>query len=969
MSYLSKNNALKVLRVTSLPTTGEEGNLYLNTTSKTLHLWEKNTSSFYSVLKTSDFVYDYYAKYSDIVIGSYDNVTRNIIVLIDETDGNVMNTYQSVNGVLKKNLGKSAYQVALDNGFVGTEAEWVNQLNTQVAIATAQATIATNKANEAKTVGFQGTWNASTNSPTLTTTPNAGFVDGAYYDVVVAGTQSITGSSVTFGIGDQVKKVGTTWVRIPNSSRIDNLGDTSIANKQDGDIIQYSSASGLFKNVLRHKNSAPSISVQKDITPSLQEGYLIPDYSYPEANVNYRIASYLVEVGKTYRLIATITTPARGNGSGGAYCLYNTFNSPTNGGIVQQPQLTTKEYDVLITIPAGVTYIRVTQKIVGDSNMLSEVITTPSLATSIATEKGNILDYLVGVALGETIQDGIVLWNTTSAINNSSYKASFFPVIAGRKYRIKGQFTTPDANNANIAFYCFFTSATYTAGITGTLVNQNATTKTYDIVVTAPSTASYIGISQLKSTDVIVVSEVIQQNILSPVVAKAVVDISSNLTKIEANTALLSRQISAVYREGYVIPNYLWEEVDANYKVAKYPVLEGKSYRLQAQVTSKAVAQGTMGAYCWFSQLEVPMTGQITTQPQLTTRLYDVVLTPPVGAKYLCVSQKLVGGDYNTFVELISTPSLKLKLDSISSDNVTCWGDSITWGSAPEDGNYWTKLLQQVIGTSKLVINCGVGGEGAVNIPMRQGAIPMYNSIEFTLPSDTTTVPVGRIDNWIYGGFFKSSYNDEPCSFLLQGEGRDFNTINPCFVDGIECTLSYVRESTNPEQGQYYIKRNVAGTARTIKVGTPVITNAAKNLKQDITILFMGTNDGWVDANDLINRYKKMIEFADVGKKYLIIGIYGGVAKTNHNLNKAGFEALEKAMFKEFGLHFINLRKYCVEQGLVDAGITPTTADNNAIALGDMPPSLLADSVHPNSACSILIKNLIYNRMQNLGFI
>lgn len=63
----------------------------------------------------------------------------------------------------------------------------------------------------------KGGWNASTNSPALTTTPLA---SGNFYTVTVAGTQSITGSSTAFTLGDQVRSNGTAWYRVPNTQAV-----------------------------------------------------------------------------------------------------------------------------------------------------------------------------------------------------------------------------------------------------------------------------------------------------------------------------------------------------------------------------------------------------------------------------------------------------------------------------------------------------------------------------------------------------------------------------------------------------------------------------------------------------------------------------------------------------------------------------------------------------------------------------
>lgn len=59
-----------------------------------------------------------------------------------------------------------------------------------------------------------GSWNASTNTPTLSS--SSGWpAQGRYYIVSVAGTQSVTGSSTAFAVGDWVASTGTAWVRVP----------------------------------------------------------------------------------------------------------------------------------------------------------------------------------------------------------------------------------------------------------------------------------------------------------------------------------------------------------------------------------------------------------------------------------------------------------------------------------------------------------------------------------------------------------------------------------------------------------------------------------------------------------------------------------------------------------------------------------------------------------------------------------
>jgi hypothetical protein len=59
------------------------------------------------------------------------------------------------------------------------------------------------------TVNYKGTWNASTNNPTLNDPPAAS-TKGDYYVVSTAGTQF----SITFGVGDWIISNGTAWEKV-----------------------------------------------------------------------------------------------------------------------------------------------------------------------------------------------------------------------------------------------------------------------------------------------------------------------------------------------------------------------------------------------------------------------------------------------------------------------------------------------------------------------------------------------------------------------------------------------------------------------------------------------------------------------------------------------------------------------------------------------------------------------------------
>jgi hypothetical protein len=80
---------------------------------------------------------------------------------------------------------------------------------------------------------YKGTWNASTNSPTLADgVGNTGDV----YNVSVAGTQDLGSGSITFAAGDWVIYSGTIWEKSINSNAVASVFTrTGAVTAQSGD--------------------------------------------------------------------------------------------------------------------------------------------------------------------------------------------------------------------------------------------------------------------------------------------------------------------------------------------------------------------------------------------------------------------------------------------------------------------------------------------------------------------------------------------------------------------------------------------------------------------------------------------------------------------------------------------------------------------------------------------------------------
>ena len=289
---------------------------------------------------------------------------------------------------------------------------------------------------------------------------------------------------------------------------------------------------------------------------------------------------------------------------------------------------------------------------------------------------------------------------------------------------------------------------------------------------------------------------------------------------------------------------------------------------------------------------------------------------------------------------------------------IVCWGDSLTAGGG------WTSTLQKLSGIP--VYNGGTGGENARTIAARQGAdVMLVNNITIPAACEPVTIAVRKTDSGI---LTEEGYKVTP---LLQGGAH----VNPVKIGEVEGTLRWTGTNYADTNGIWTFTRSAAGEAVTIKRPTAVRTafDRLHNQPSEVMILFIGQNGGYADLTDLIRMHQQMISHFK-GKEYLVLGLSSGTES-----QRAEYE---KQMKQAFGRRFVSLREYLAHPvydtdgktviscyGLDDAGFDPTDADIERIKQGQVPQTLLADSVHYTAATKTVIGTMLYKKMIELGIL
>jgi hypothetical protein len=141
-------------------------------------------------------------------------------------------------------------------------------------------------------LNYKGTWNASTNTPTLTSGVGT---KGDYYQVSVAGSTSLDGLS-NWGIGDVAAFNGTTWQRIEGGADLNGVNLSVSGTSTLGDNATFSTA-GKGVNFSANAN-APGMT--SELLNWYEEGTFTAELrgSVTQATIPVTTTAYYTRVGR-----------------------------------------------------------------------------------------------------------------------------------------------------------------------------------------------------------------------------------------------------------------------------------------------------------------------------------------------------------------------------------------------------------------------------------------------------------------------------------------------------------------------------------------------------------------------------------------------------------------------------------------------------------------------------------------------
>jgi len=250
--------------------------------------------------------------------------------------------------------------------------------------------------------------------------------------------------------------------------------------------------------------------------------------------------------------------------------------------------------------------------------------------------------------------------------------------------------------------------------------------------------------------------------------------------------------------------------------------------------------------------------------------------------------------------------------------SLACWGDSLTAGSGG-DGTTYPDVLAELTGLD--VFNGGVPGERSAGIAAREGGQPAE-----------TTVVGGSIP--AEGGVEVKFGGDV---VIIRDEGTLDGTLMD--VHGV------LTKDQTRVKGAYTFTRDEGGDPVEVPDGTPFITDIGEANRDAGTIIWAGHNDIRLGGGqELLDNIATMVDYVEDGGNYLVLGLSNGTgAEKDTPFYQEGVEFVNPALEEAYGPdHYLDVRRWLIDEGLDAAGIEATDQDETDIA-NDVPPTSLRD--------------------------
>jgi hypothetical protein len=280
----------------------------------------------------------------------------------------------------------------------------------------------------------------------------------------------------------------------------------------------------------------------------------------------------------------------------------------------------------------------------------------------------------------------------------------------------------------------------------------------------------------------------------------------------------------------------------------------------------------------------------------------------------------------------------------VPSKNWVGRGDSMMNGAAGEGVNLLTTLASIL---QVEAFNDGHGGYGSLDVAVNAGAeIPQFTVADNMIPTSGAVeiLNVSPTDGW--RGFGGNS--------VIRIDGR---------LAGVAGQMEYTTAT-----GVRRFIRNSSGSATACPPGTSFFPDGT-GYRDRTQVIWVGRNNISY-PNAILRDVKAMVDYQTaLLPRTLVLGVCTSIDEIVGTSGYNRIATINNALAAVYGDRFLDIRRYLIDNGLADAGLTPTDADREAIANDTIPPQLLhSDGLHLLRPGLIVVGTRVAARAVSLGW-
>ncbi|MDA6068977.1 hypothetical protein NJT12_05010 [Flavobacterium sp. AC] len=258
------------------------------------------------------------------------------------------------------------------------------------------------------------------------------------------------------------------------------------------------------------------------------------------------------------------------------------------------------------------------------------------------------------------------------------------------------------------------------------------------------------------------------------------------------------------------------------------------------------------------------------------------------------------------------------------STEIHCFGDSLTAGAGANQTDFYLSYPDHLKNSlyPRTIVNHGIGGQTIEEIACRQGARPIYLTIE----------------NNTFLGTSNSLITDISNDFVQAPSTQDR------YVTGIICGVPAI--ITRTVGTTHYVIRGFGGSIRNILPNSIFYPDSAYNAKHSIQVLWLGRNNV-PDFSILLQTINNAILYMEKPRRVLVIGVLPALNEPMGTSRYTAITAVNSTLKNTYPNNYIESTPPTTEE-MSFIRYSPSEDDIIDINKGVFPGGMRTDSIHLN---------------------